>query len=80
MASAGGALLEGPPGEQKRKDWLKCCLGSAMHRVLSLARRHVALMPNDSLSYLLASLLFINLTEIGHMRCLPKLCAATVPE
>ena len=36
-------------------------------------------MPDDRLSYLLASLPFINLAEAGRVRCLQKLCAATVP-
>ena len=36
-------------------------------------------MPDDRLSYLLASLPFINLAETDRVRCLQKLCAATVP-
>ena len=40
---------------------LKCCLCSAMHQVLSLRWRDVAPMPHNRLSYLLASLPFINL-------------------
>ena len=39
----------------------------------------LAPVPDDNISYLLASLHYISLTEVGYVRCLRRVCVVTVP-
>ena len=55
-------------------------LTTAMHRVLSLPWRNMAPVPDgDATSFLIASLHYISLADVGYVCCLRRTCAATVP-